>query len=55
MKGILSDFYLVVKFAAAELRLTNDIDKLNSSSQRLHVPLRWDDDGRFANETNDTI
>ena len=53
LKNIVSDFYSVENLSTAKLRLAEDIDRLNLSTKRPHVPVRRDGDGRLLREVED--
>jgi len=55
MKSVLTDFYDVECLSKAKVRLMEDIDKLNLSTNRPHVALRRDGDGRLAKEVGDIL
>ena len=48
LKSILSDFYTVDNLATSKVQLIDDIDGLNLSSKRPHVPACRDGDAWFA-------
>ena len=55
LKSILSDFYTVDNLATSKVQLIDDIDALNLSSKRPHVPSRRDGDARLAHEVDDIL
>ena len=55
LKSILSDFYTVDNLATSKVQLIDDIDGLNLSSKRPHVPGCRDGDAWFAHEVDDIL
>ena len=55
MKSALTDFYTSEVLANAKCQLLKDIDNLNLSTKRPHIPLRRDGDGRLEREVSDII
>ena len=55
LKCVLTDFYSSEVLANAKSQLMKDIDNLNLSTKRPHVPLRRDGEGRLEREVSDII
>ena len=55
LKSSLTDFYSVEVLADAKKQLAEDMDELNLSTKRPHVPSRRDGDGRIEREVNDIV
>jgi len=50
LNNTVSDFHSTESLSTAKLRLAEDIDKLDLSTKRPHVPARRDGDGRLIGE-----
>ena len=55
LKNVLSDYYSAEVVSDAKFQLSSDIDMLNLSTQRPHMPQRRDVDGRITKEVDDIL
>ena len=55
LKNVLSDYYSADVVSDAKFQLSSDIDMLNLSTQRPHMPQRRDVDGRITKEVDDIL
>jgi len=54
-KNALSDFYDVSVLSDAKIQLIKDVDSLNLSAKRQHIPQRRDGDARLTREVDDIV
>ena len=55
LKMVISDFYTVESLAAAKIQLIKDVDALELTTKRPHVPARRDGEGRITREVDDLL
>jgi len=55
LKSALSDFYDVSVLSDAKIQLMKDVDSLNLSAKRQHIPQRRDGDARLTREVDDIV